>query len=68
MISDGLEVTTDEEELDLVVIRVFQRLDLLVDGIEGTVATALDSDLTVIFSVRISMQRAYKDDLHDRCW
>jgi len=45
MISDSLEITTDKEQLNFVVIPVFQRLDLLVDGIECTVTTAFNSNL-----------------------
>jgi hypothetical protein len=66
MISDGLKVTTDKEQLKLVVIPIFQRLDLLVDGIECTVTTAFDSNLPIDFSARRSTQRAYKVHLHDR--
>ena len=67
MISDGLKVTTDEEQLNLVVIPLFQRLDLLVDGIECTVTTAFDSNLPIDFSVRRSTLRAYQAHLHDSC-
>lgn len=67
MISDGLEVTTDEEQLDLVVIPVLQRLYLLVDGIECAMTTALYSNLPVVLSTRRDTLRAYQADLHDRC-
>ena len=52
MISDGLKVTTDKEQLKLVVIPVFQRFDLLVDSIECTVTAAFDSNLPIYCSVR----------------
>lgn len=60
MISDGLEVATDKEQLNLVVIRVFQRLDLLVDSIECAVATAFDSDLQVNCSVNRNTLRTHQ--------
>lgn len=47
MISDSLEVTTDKEQLNFVVIPVFQRLDLLVNGIECTMTTAFNSNLAI---------------------
>lgn len=67
MISDGLEVTADEKQIDLVVIPLFQQLDLLVDSIEFTVTTAFDSNLALYFSARTSIQGAYLYHLHDRC-
>ena len=47
MISDSLEVAADEEQLNLVVIRILQRLDPLVNSIKCAVATTFDSDLRV---------------------
>lgn len=57
MVPDGLEVTADEEQLNLVAVRVFQRLDPLVDSIECAVTTTFDSDLRAC-SVCRNMLRA----------
>lgn len=46
VIPNGLEVTTYKQQVDLVVIPVFQRLDLLVDGIKCAVATSFYSNLS----------------------
>jgi hypothetical protein len=45
MISYGLKVSTNQEQVDLVAILPFKLLDVFVDIVELSMAATLDSDL-----------------------
>ena len=58
VVAYGLEVTTNEKEVDLVVVALFEVVYLGVDSIELSVATTLNGDL----AWRLSMCREVYDE------
>ena len=55
LITHGLEVATDEQRIDFIVVLRFEVLDVQVDGIEFTVTAAFDGNL-----LKLTLNRSHR--------